>query len=300
MSKAFNPNPICAIISPKGKTMKRKIFALFALILTALTVPQSAQAVGNLTITPWRVVFGPRDRSASVELLNTSDTAGTYRIGWMITKATSEGKYEETMYHAEDDKDPNSVPHMVISSPRQVTIEPRGQQTIRLSLRRPANLPPGEYRAHITFIRMANPTLPEIHDPNAKTMSMELKVNYGFSIPVIVRQGEDKDLKVALSNPQLALQGRNTILKVDLNRIAGKFSSYGEIHAYWKPPKGNETEIGAVKNVALYPELKTRNIVIPLHTQDSLMGGKIRIAYIGKGEADGVKWDEKTFPIGGK
>jgi hypothetical protein len=30
---------------------------------------------------------------------------------------------------------------MVIFSPRQVTIEAHGQQTIRLSLRRPANLP---------------------------------------------------------------------------------------------------------------------------------------------------------------
>lgn len=280
--------------------MTKKLFTFFMLFVMCLLIPRQADAIGDLTITPWRIVFGPRDRSASIDLLNTSDQPGTYRMGWMITKATPDGKYEQAKYHPDQDKDPYSVPHMVISSPRQVTIEPHGEQIIRLSLRRPANLPPGEYRAHITFIRMANSSPPQVQDLYAKTLSMEINVNYGFSIPVIVRQGEDKDLKVSLSNPRLELQGRNTILKVDLNRVAGKFSSYGEVHAYWKPPKGNEKEIGKVNNIALYPELKTRTVALTVTTKDSLMGGTIRIAYIGKLESDGTTWAEKSFPVGGK
>jgi hypothetical protein len=161
-------------------------------------------------------------------------------------------------------------------------------------------LPPGEYRAHLTFIRMADNKPPPPQDPNAKTMSMQLNVNLGFSIPVIVRQGEDKALKVALMNPKMELEGTGSVLKVDITRTAGTFSTYGEIHAYWKSPKGDEKEIGKMNNVALYPELKTRNIIIPITTKDNIAGGTIRMVYTGKYESEGVTWDEKTFPVGGK
>ena len=280
--------------------MKRKIIALFALLVATLSAPQPAQAVGDLTITPWRVAFQARDRSAGIELLNTSNETHTYRMGWILLKAMPSGAYEPVPYDKDKDKDPYSVPNMIVFSPRQVRIEPHGEQVVRLSLRRPADLPPGEYRAHLTFVRMADNRPPPKQDPNAKSISMALNVNLGFSIPVIVRQGDDRDQKVALMNPKLAIDGKNTVLKVDITRVAGKFSTYGEIHAFWKPLKGSEIEIGMMNNVALFPELKTRNIVIPVTTKENITGGTIRMVYTGKYESEGVKWDEKSFPVGGK
>jgi P pilus assembly chaperone PapD len=134
-----------------------------------LLIPMET-ARADLTITPWRVVFGPRDRSAVVDLLNITDHTNTYRMGWMIMKATANGHYELVPATKESDKDPHSVENMIIFSPRQVTIEPHGEQTLRLSLRRPADLPPGEYRAHLSMTRLAKHETPK-QDPNAKTVT---------------------------------------------------------------------------------------------------------------------------------
>ncbi|MDE2337401.1 MAG: hypothetical protein KGL10_08820 [Alphaproteobacteria bacterium] len=282
--------------------MTKKSNILAVLVLSALLLlPRAAlpAAMGNLTITPWRIVFGARDRSGAVTLLNTSNQAATYRIGWMLTQATAQGKYVQIPYDREKDKNPFSVPNMIIYSPRQVTIEPHGYQLIRLALRRPSNLPFGEYRAHMTFIRMAHQTPPS-RDPNAKNISMELNVNFGFSIPVIVRQGVDENLKVELQNPKLVAQGNYSALEIDLTRVAGTFSSYGTIEAYWTPPGGKEKKVGELTNVALYPELKTRHLKVPLFFADGrIAGGAMRVVYVGKLDAAGKIWDQKSFGVGG-
>jgi fimbrial chaperone protein len=277
--------------------MIKKLLVFLILLSATLLMPHQAQAMGDLTISPWRIAFEARDHSGAIELLNTSDKTHTYRIGWTLLKATKNGTYEQVFYKRDKDTDPHSVPNMVIISPKQVTIEPHHEQVVRLSVRRPADLPPGEYRAHMTFIRMADNATP-VQDPKAKTISMQINVNLGFSVPIIIRQGEDKNLKVELQHPKLELNGGQQALKIDLTRLSGTFSTYGEVHVYWNPPKGSEKEIGMLNNVALYPEVKTRNLVVPITTKDNISGGTIRVAYTGKYESDGTTWDEKKFPVG--
>jgi fimbrial chaperone protein len=278
--------------------MTKRIFAFFTLFLMCFLLA-ATEVRADLTITPWRVVFGAHDRSAVVQLINISDRTNTYRMGWTLLKAEPDGKYRYVPATKDSDKDPHSVENMVIFTPRQVTIEPHGVQVIRLSLRRPADLPPGEYRAHMTLTRMAKAERPE-QDPNAKSMDLSMNVNLSFSIPIIVRQGEDKDLKVALTHPQLKQEGKASGLRLDLTRVAGKFSSYGTIRAFWTPPKGSEEMIGEMTNIALYPELKTRHIEVPIMTKyNNIAGGKIRVVYEGKYESEGKTWDEETFPVGG-
>jgi len=279
--------------------MTGKLCAFLILLLVgALTPRQASSALGELTITPWRVAFQDRDRSSSIELLNESDSPHTYRMGWTLLKALPNGRYDQVFYNKDKDKDPHSVANMVIVSPRQVMIEPHGEQIIRLSLRRPSDLPPGEYRAHLMFIKLADPTPPQ--DPKAKTVSMSLNVNVGFSIPVIVRQGEDKDLKVSIQSPKLRAAGNGSMLDLEIHRDAGKFSTYGSIYAYWKSPKGDESKVGELHNVALYPEVQTRKISMPLLRNANIVGGTLRVVYEGAQESEDTTWAEKTFPVGGK
>lgn len=271
----------------------RKIKTAFivVLLLTGLLLPVT-EALADLTITPTRVVFLSRGRSATIELINITDHTNVYRMNWMETKATSSGKYEMVPV---DKENPNSVSNMVIFSPRQVTIEPHGHQVIRLSLRRSADLPHDEYRSHLSITRLAKAPLRK-HDPNAKDISMALRVNLGFSIPVIVRSGEDRDLKISLSSPELRMRGTKPILDIDVNRDSGKFSSYGFLEVYWTPNRGKEEKVGTLNNIALYPELQNRRVNIPLDQNPT--DGKIRVVYLGKYESEGTKWAEKTFPIG--
>lgn len=277
--------------------MTRKTTYSFLLFLSVMLVicfyPLLSKA--DLTLTPVRVVFEGRDRSATVELINITERTNTYRLKWMEMKMGPAGRYE---LMPADETNPNSVSKMVIFSPRQVTIEPHGHQTIRLSLRRPADLPDGEYRAHLAMVRLAKQG-PDRPDPTAKAVSMELKVNLGFSIPVIVRSGEDKDLKISLNSPKLEMSSDIPPvprLGIDIHRDAGKFSTYGTVRVFWKPEGGSEKEIGTMSNMALYPELETRHISILL--KENPTGGNLHIVYEGKYESDGKTWAEKTFPIG--
>jgi hypothetical protein len=198
-----------------------------------------------------------------------------------------------------DDKDPHSVANMVIFTPRQVTIEPHGQQLVRLSLRRPGDLPFGEYRAQLLMKKLAKQG-PERQDPNAKNVSMAMRVNLSFSVPVIVRSGDDKDLKIAFANPRLAMsKDKNNPkpeLDIDIVRTAGTFSSYGTIEVYWQPPSGKEEKIGDLGNIALYPELQRRMMDIIL--TENPTAGRIRVVYTGKYESEGMTWAESSFPIG--
>jgi fimbrial chaperone protein len=269
---------------------KCRIITIF--LAAALLLLSAAAARANLSITPWRVVFGPRDRSAVVTVLNTTDSTNVYRMNWVLMKANAEGRYEPVA----DDGNPNSVTKMVIFSPRQVTVEPHAYQTVRLSLRRPSDLPPGEYRGHLTFTHMANEGPQD--DPRLKGQAAALSANVGFSIPVIVRQGEDNDLKVLLSGPKLAMgKGNKPILGIDLSRVSGIFSTYGMFKVFWSPAGGQQHEIGTLNNVALYPEVKSRRIEVPL--SENPASGTLRIVYLGQYESEGKTWAEKSFPIGG-
>jgi hypothetical protein len=260
-----------------------------------MILPLSA-AKADLTITPIRIVFEGRGRSATVELLNQTDRTNTYRLKWLEMKMGPGGRYQLV---PADENNPYSVAKMVIFTPRQVTIAPHGYQTIRLALRRPADLPPGEYRAHLAMVRLARQG-PE--RDTEKNIGIELKVNLGFSIPVIVRSGSD-DLKVSLSSPKLEMrpsknpkEAGRPVLNLSLNRDSGKFSSYGDITIYWRPAGGSEKKVGMLNNIALYPELQQRELSIPLNQLPT--DGSIRVVYDGKLEAEGKTWAEKTFPIG--
>ena len=52
---------------------------LFIILMLGLTGLYSRPAHADLTITPTRIVFEGRDRSAIVELINTTKRTNTYR-----------------------------------------------------------------------------------------------------------------------------------------------------------------------------------------------------------------------------
>lgn len=280
--------------------MLRKRFCHFTSFIIAMALLLSAApAKADLTIAPLRVVFKGRDRSAVVSLVNLASHVNTYRLSWTIYKVDETGKYA-TM--PADPKNPFTVDKMVFFSPRQVTINPDQHQLVRLSLRRPADLPPGEYRGHLTFTRLP-PDLSRRRKEDEtkgkpKGQEIALNVNLSLSIPVIVRSGNDDELKVEISNPVFNrnANGQPT-LDFDLKRLAGTFSTYGTIIVYWKRPGQDEQRIGVMSNVALYPEVKRRPLSIALNVPQ-ISDGSVRVAYLGKYESQNTIWDEKILSVG--
>lgn len=264
---------------------------LLAALVVVLTVTTAGQSFAFLMVAPIRVVFENRNRSAVLLLLNTDSKPHTYRITWKMMRMDENGQYIDLPLNAED---PHSVANMVVFSPRQVTIEPNGRQNIRLSLRRPADLPPGEYRAHLLFS-----TLPEDSKKNAskesKSAALNLKISLAVSIPIIVREGVSIG-EVAIGEPYLkpADNGQQN-LHVALSHTTGANSLYGRIRVF-QQIDGKDEQIGILNNVALYPEQDKRLLAVPL-TQSPRAGSTLRIAYEGVSEYKGKILAEKTISI---
>lgn len=121
---------------------------LFALVgLTGFSLPLWA-AVGDLTVSPTRLILGERDRSAQISLINRGADEATYRIEFVQYRMDENGQLQEIEEPNELEKfaDP-----LIRFSPRQVLLKPNEAQTVRLLVRKPKDLAPGEYRSHLLF-----------------------------------------------------------------------------------------------------------------------------------------------------
>ncbi|MDH3325309.1 MAG: fimbria/pilus periplasmic chaperone [Gammaproteobacteria bacterium] len=267
--------------------MNVKIYKTIQLsILTLLTINT---AWANLMISPHRVVFEDRDRSASVSLMNTQGKTTTYRLHWVQQKQTSNGKYSDLP------SDSNEVPNassMLRFSPRQVTLAPGEKQTVRISLRRKKGLTEPEYRSHLLF--EALPKQDETTKPGGGSR-IKLNLLLGFSIPVIVRQGklnaQASISNVTLMKTQEKNKGKNYYgARITLQRT-GLHSAYGTIKVMWRNRSKNQFEqIGILNNVALYPE--SNQVTVHVGFKDfKENSGDISISYSGKKEQQGINFD---------
>lgn len=273
--------------------MLKKLFPIFILVLAVLTVPARA----DLTVMPIRVLFDERERSEELTIINTSQKTNTYRLEWGYRRMKEEGGYE----HVDGPLDPvfDANKHMVFS-PRQVTIAPGENQRVRLSLRRPPDLPDGEYRAHLMMKKIANGSEPKIGKGKSESgMSFQMGTNVGFSIPVIVRQGA-YDGGATLSDPEFIAPARpedSHSLYMTVNRT-GIHSIVFSLKAYWTPPGEEERMVGQINNVNIFTEIPKRRVGVVL-TENNITSGTMRIVMEGVDELRGRVLDEKTFPVGG-
>ena len=245
----------------------------------------------HLLLAPKRVVFEGRSRSATIALLNTTNESKTYVIGWKALKIGEDGKVTQIPI---DENDPYSMKKMVVFSPRRVTIEPNGRQSVRLSLRRPADLPPGEYRGHLTF--SSDPGSSEeqnISQGKDKGFSLSLRIGMGMSIPVILRNGEAVPSDVTIEDVTLSYDEKIGKQKIDyaLKHALGANSTFGVVSAYL-----GEDRIGNLPNVTLYPEQGKRQMHLVLNKVVP-PGSTIRMTYTGSEEYSETIFAEKMIQV---
>lgn len=167
----------------------KKLMAAAGLISALLTGTASA----SVTVNPQRVIFDGADRSAEITLANPTAERLAYRLEWIQLVMTPSG----SLRAAKPGEAANGASEMVRFSPRQVVIEPGKSQKVRLSLRKPAGLPDGEYRSHLRIVTDKGveqvPSAPPPSSPSGQEgMSINVILNYGSSIPVTVLNGSAK------------------------------------------------------------------------------------------------------------
>jgi P pilus assembly chaperone PapD len=235
-------------------TLIKRIAAALVLPLALFAPAPAGAGVGDLLVAPTRIVLNG-SRGAEIVLSNIGDDVATYRISVELRRMKEDGSLEDVPTANERE---TTARNMIFYAPRRVTIAPNEPQTIRISARAPKGLPDGEYRAHLLF-RAVPPPRPVTAPKEVKGIAFELIPIYGVTIPVVIRMG-NLQAKVGIANVQLTNQSGKPAVALDLTR-AGDRSVFGDVRVF-KP--GVKDPIAVQRGVAVYTEIGTRHVVIPV------------------------------------
>lgn len=272
------------LFAPVAGLRRPAIPALAAGLLLALALPARAE----LMLHPTRVVFDKNMRAAQVELINNSSKPASYRITLVNRRMTDAGQFEPADTAIEGERFADS---MLRYSPRQITLQPGTAQTVRIMLRKPADLAEGEYRSHLLFDKLPDVdggTSIENRSAAGGQIGVTMNALVGASMPVIVRHG-NPGATVNLAG--LALQtdaARHPQLAMRFERDGGS-SVYGDVSVTFTPRNGKPHTLAQVGGIAVYTPNRVRRAVLPLQVPAgvALSGGTLDVAFRDRPEAGG-------------
>ena len=235
-------------------TFPRRLLLALALPLALVATPHAQAGVGDLLVAPTRIVLNG-SRGTEIVLSNIGDDVATYRVSVELRRMKPDGGLDDVTEANDREK---TAQAMVLYAPRRVTIAPNQPQTIRIAARAPAGLADGEYRAHLLF-RAVPPPRPVAPQAQVKGVSFELIPIYGVTIPVVIRMG-NLSAKVGIANVALATSNGKPAVSLDLTR-AGDRSVFGDVRVF---KAGIKDPIAIQRGVAIYTEIETRHMLIPL------------------------------------
>lgn len=239
------------------------------------------QAAGGVVLMPSRVVLEGRERAVEVMLKNGGVTPASFRVSLKEMEMLPNGKLQGR----EKKQGEITAADLVRFSPRQVDLAPGESQIVRFQLRKPENLPEGEYRSHALFqgIPPAKPAEPITEDAE-KRLSFSITQVMGISIPVIVRHGETRaSIKLSgLRYWQPDVPNAVPVISLFLERT-GNRSVVGDMRATvesgGKVAKG--TLLVELRGTGVYTNLDRREVHLPMYfaKDGKLKGARIKVAF---------------------
>jgi len=124
----------------------------------------------GILVAPVKLEFEGRTRSGTFKIMNRDSEVVDYRVEFAPLIEKDKGA---------DAKD------WVRFSPRRVSLRPGEHQTVRVVVRKPLDLAPGEYTARILI--QAIPRAREKATEPTDKIKVNLDIVYGISIPVIIK-----------------------------------------------------------------------------------------------------------------
>lgn len=298
----FDARPAAADVSCLPMPWSRFGLQGFGLLLGALFMLLAVSpASADLMLYPTRIMFDKNQRAAQLELINNGQERATYRISVVNRRMSETGEFS-----AADSPRPGEqfADELVRYSPRQVVLAPGAGQTVRLSLRKPADLPAGEYRSHLQFDRVPEASGAGSLDaqgakPAAGEVGVQLKALIGVSIPVIVRHGETAaDVKLTGLELLKPVAGQPATLALVLQR-SGNRSVYGDLGAIFTPQGGAAQEVGKAGGVAVYTPNALRRVKLALQPPPGLVlaRGSLRVTFRERPDAGGKLLAEAAIEL---
>lgn len=266
-------------------------------VLIGWAAPLSAQTV---TVSPRRVVFEGRDRTAEVTLLNRTDEPAVYRVSFVQARMSQDGRLEMVTDQRPDERPADGL---VRFAPRQVTLAPGSPQMVRLFVRKPADLEEGEYRSHLVFRSVPKAAGIDIEEAakvrDEGAVAPQLTMIPALVIPVIVRHGE-LDAEIAVDELVFhPAEEPETAPSVSLAlRRSGERSVYGFAHfEFVSAADGRTFQVGVIRGLAVYVPNTTVRLRLPLDPPPDLdwRAGRLRVALTARPELDGGRQAEGTL-----
>lgn len=247
-----------------------------------------ATAAGDLLVAPTRLILDG-SRGTEVVLNNIGSEPATYRISLEIKRMTAAGGLDEV---AEGDANATeqAALAMISFSPRRVVLPPNQPQVVRVGVRIPEGLAPGEYRAHMLFraIPDATPVAEKAEGASSGGVAISLTPIYGITIPVIVRVG-DLAGDATIGKAWVSSDEDGPAFNFDLTRT-GTRSVYGDIEVT-RP--GMKDPLLMVRGIAIYPEIPGRKVSLQVPPElAAQLKGPVHIRYSEDRELGGGTIDE--------
>ena len=266
------------------------------LIVLSLFPPYRACASSaEVMLVPTRVVFENNDRYNTIVVKNVGDAAGDYTVDLVDMKMLDSGAVvplnpgESAQYSA--------IPYLRIA-PKSMTLPPGATQNIRLVLRKPEGLEPGEYRAHVR-LRMIHDNASEAANKTGKGPTILVQANLAIVIPVIARTGATT-LSVGIIDAKLSHDARGTpAVDMYLTR-EGTRSAMGDISVTYTPQNGVPHVIKVFRGVAVYRPTPRRFVSVPLDETPNglnLSHGRLDIVYATQEKEGGKKLAETQITL---
>jgi P pilus assembly chaperone PapD len=249
--------------------------------LALATVAAPALAAGDLLVAPTRVVLDGA-RGTEVILNNVGAQPATYRISMELKRMTAKGELEAVAPEAATLKEKSTL-SMISYAPRRVVLAPNQPQAIRIGVRAPADLPDGEYRAHILFRAIPDVAPATATSAPSQGLSISLIPIYGVTIPIIIRKGALK-ASAAISDAKMTRDANGPAFAFTLAR-SGDRSTYGRIRV---TKAGIAKPVFEARGVAVYAEIASRNVILPVSPEVAAqLSGPVKIDYLEDGDTGG-------------
>ena len=247
---------------------------------------------GGVLVTPTRLVFDDRKRTGEVSLSNAGNGLGVYRISLVRMDMNEDGGCTELPLERLPGQ--IAIQDMIRFSPKVVTLNPQESQSVRIQVRKPADLPAGEYRLHMVF-REEPPPAPEpvaagTGEP-PKGITIRLTSLFGVAIPVIIRHGETA-AKATLTG--LTLDADRKVLRFRLERT-GNQSVHGDIKVALQPPAGKPVRLAEANGLSVFTPNAFRNLAMPL--EGPVGRGRLRVTFTAPEDQGGALLAEASLEV---
>lgn len=265
--------------------MKKSGFLLLVLstLLSCGMFSQEAWANrAEVEMLPTRVVMGSHDRYTTVIVKNVGNATGDFSISLIDMQMKQSGMVVPL---AKGTKDPHSAIPYIHIAPRSFELHPGEFQNVRIMLRKPEDLPAGEYRSHLR-LRLDNDDVEATQEakknPNKKETSITVRANLVLIIPVIFRQGKTT-LQMGIQNAKLVKNKQGTpTVSLDLTR-QGNMSSMGDFTVTYYAPGGTSAQkLEYFPGIPVYADIGLRHVNIALsHVPKGvdLSKGRLEVTY---------------------